>query len=218
MTDSYSYHASELELINDVTNPRRLVPSFACAGWKVLDIGCGIGQTLSAVEFHGCSEWHGIDVDADAIAHGQQRYPQFTLSTARAESIPYPDDSFDLAFSRVALPYTNIPLALREMHRVIKPGGKIWITLHDWRMEQRQIVNALRDRNLRRLLDRCYVLFNSAILQISGRCLPRPGVGTTESIQTEYAIRRLLRRTGFSNVEIRHDMHFLATATKPSRA
>jgi len=215
MPDSSPYHLGELELLSDLSNPLRAVPSYDSRGWTILDIGCGMGQTLTAVEFGHCSARHGIDVDAKAIALGRQRFPEFTLSVAGAEQIPYPDNTFDLTFSRVALPYTDVPVALREMFRVTKPGGRVWLTLHDWSMERVQIKNALRDRNPRRLADRCYVLVNSMVLALFGVCLRRPGSGTVESIQSERGIRRLLRKAGFADIELTHAVHFLVAGVKP---
>jgi len=215
MTDSTNYHLSELELINNLADPRRSVPAVEKPGAVILDVGCGIGQTLTAVEFSEAAERHGIDPDAEAIRTGSEMFPQFVLKVGTAEHIPYPADKFDLTFSRVAIPYTNIPRALGEIYRVTKPGGRIWLTLHDLAMERVQIGNALRDRNPKRLVDRCYVLVNSALLNTSGLCFRRPGAGTIESIQTESGIARLARKAGFADIRIQHGMHFLVTATKP---
>jgi len=216
MEDCSAYHLAELELIRDTANPKRLVPSYDCAGWTVLDIGCGIGQTLTAEELAACASLHGLDVDRAAIDYGRRAFPHLALSLGSAEAIPYPAEKFDLVFSRVALPYTNIPLALREMHRVLKPGGAVWLTLHDWKMERIQIHNALRARNLRRLLDRLYVCVNSLSLLLFSKCLRRPWAPTFETFQTESGIERLLRDAGFASSKVRHDMHFLVTAVKPA--
>jgi ubiquinone/menaquinone biosynthesis C-methylase UbiE len=215
MIDPKSYHLQELGLVNNLLDPRRLVPTFDCAGWVVLDIGCGIGQILTAPELNSCKELHGIDIDEDAIAFGKRKFPDLKLSVSGAERIPYADDFFDLAFSRVALPYTDIPVVLNEIFRVTKPGGRIWLTLHDWNMERVQIGAAIRGANLRRLMDRAYVLVNSFILRFFGRCMRRPWRSGTESFQTESGIKKLVAAAGFQNVALRHDQHFLVTATKP---
>jgi len=208
------YHLDELEIVNNLADPRRAVPAYPCANWRVLDVGCGAGQTLTAVEFRACRERHGIDVDAEAVAYGREHYPMLKLSVAGAERIPYPTNMFDLSYSRVSLPYTNVPVALAEMHRVTKRGGRVWFMLHGWQMERGHIAEAIKTRSLRRLIDRSYVMLNGLLLRYLGRCFARPWSGTYESIQTEAGIRRLLRRAGFVDVVVHRDGHFIAEAVK----
>jgi ubiquinone/menaquinone biosynthesis C-methylase UbiE len=60
------------------------------------------------------------------------------LRNAAAEHLPYGNSEFDLVISRVSLPYTDLPKAAREMRRVLRTGGRIWLALHDFRMFKRQ--------------------------------------------------------------------------------
>lgn len=214
---STGYHLAELSVVREMSDARRIVPAFACEGWDVLDVGCGIGQTLMAPELSMARERHGIDIDAEAIALGRTLHPELTLSRAVAERIPYPDRRFDLVFSRVALPYTNIPVALREMFRVTRSGGRIWLTLHPWGRERTHLKRAMETVSLKRLIDRSYVLLNGALFTLLGRCVRRPWKRepSYESIQSVGGIRRALRRAGFVDERAEKDTHLVAEARKP---
>ncbi len=214
MTSLPAYHLDELEIVNSPGDPRRAVPACPFAGSCVLDVGCGAGQTLTAAEFRHCRERHGIDIDAEAIDYGRRVYPELILEVAGAERIPYPADKFDLTYARVSLPYTNVPAAIAEMHRVTKPGGRVWLMLHAWHKERDRLTAALRARDAKQLVDRSYVVLNGLLLQLTARCIARPWSGHYESIQTETGIRRLLGRVGFMDIATRHDLHFIVEAVK----
>lgn len=192
-----TYHLNELKIVQNVGDPRRLMPSAQEPGSSVLDIGCGMGQALTAPEFSQCSVRCGIDIDTGAIAYGRRAFPFLGLSVARAESIPFRDSNFDLVFSRVALPYCNIAAVLSEVHRVLRPGGRLWVSLHGWEMEREQLLSAIRSMHPIRILDRMYVILNGLILARTGHCYPRPWNGRIESFQTVRGFRCALVKTGF---------------------
>jgi ubiquinone/menaquinone biosynthesis C-methylase UbiE len=214
MSGASTYHLAELAVVRDFNHPKRALPSGIGDGWTVLDVGCGIGQSLTAVEFSKCSSLHGIDVDADAIRIGKTMFPGLDLRVSPAELIPFPDATFDLTFSRVALPYTNIRIALREIGRVTKPGGCVWIALHPWAMERHEIAKALRTMNIRRIIDRGYVCANSLILAATGRCFPRPWSGLYETFQIGGRVAALMRSLRFANVSVSSGTHFIVSATR----
>ncbi|MBW4051992.1 MAG: class I SAM-dependent methyltransferase [Proteobacteria bacterium] len=214
---SLEYHLRELQAVLDPFDPVRAVPKYPCAGWKVLDVGCGIGQTLLAPELRAAAELHGIDTDGAAIEFGRRRAgsAHLTLTCAQAEHIPYEDGSFDLVYSRVAVPYTNVPLALAEMRRVLKTGGRFWATLQPVRGELSRLGTGLQRLAAKTVIDSGYVLANSLMLAMSGRCVPRPWNGKYDTVQTRRGAAWLLRRSGFRDVEIfLSPLHFIATATR----
>ena len=212
---SISYHLAELEIVRSDNDARRSVPAFSCDGWKVLDVGCGIGQQLAAREFVSCAERHGIDIDRTAIEYGRAHFTGVHLEVGRAEQIPYDADSFDLTFSRVALPYSNVPTALREIFRVTKPGGRIWLSLHSWGKQTAQWRQESSARSLGHALDVLYVTAHSLMLNYGGWSMRRPWSGTYESFQFPGGTRRLLERSGFTEVEIEYGDRFIVTARKP---
>lgn len=96
---------------------------------KALDVCTGtgdlIGYLLPLVGQSGQVE--GLDFSANMLACAQQRFsnqPNVSLTQGDALALPYPDNTFDGAIISFGLRnVTDIPKALSEMLRVIKPGG-----------------------------------------------------------------------------------------------
>ena len=104
----------------------------AAASETVLDVACGTGSVaLELVRRHGCTVV-GVDQSADMLAAGRGRIAtaglsdRITLIEARAESLPFADESFDGLTFTYLLRYVDDPAAtLRELARVVRPGGEI---------------------------------------------------------------------------------------------
>lgn len=91
---------------------------------RLLDIGCGDGASAAYIRAtYGC-QVTGIEPDAALYALAAA-LPELELSQAAAEAIPYPDGSFDLAIAECVLSLTELDAALRQIRRVLKPGGKL---------------------------------------------------------------------------------------------
>jgi ubiquinone/menaquinone biosynthesis C-methylase UbiE len=107
-------------------------------GMRVLDIACGTGEPSVSIAalLHGTGEVVGIDVSAPSLEIAQERSVERGLSNLRFEQadahrLPLPDSSFDRVTSRLGVMFfTDLGSSLREMHRVLKPGGRI--TLLTW--------------------------------------------------------------------------------------
>jgi ubiquinone/menaquinone biosynthesis C-methylase UbiE len=218
-----SYHLGELKIAFETANPAQGLPTIN-VGEKVLDIGCGAGQTLIAAcayrqngtgglcttcSRNDCPTWgYGIDVDKDALALGQRWTKRMVLSDNRAEQLPFPDQEFDLIVSRVALVFTDLPVAAREMRRVLKPGGRLWLTMHPISMVLKQFKNP---KNWKGYIYLVYVVMNGFIFHFTQQ--PVSFFGKRESWQTSSGIRRLLERAGFTDIEIDNTARrFLITA------
>lgn len=96
----------------------------------VLDLGCGAGHASFAVAAHAASVT-AYDLTAEmlevvsreAAARG---FKNLTTVQGRAEALPFPDAHFDWAISRYsAHHWHDVPAALREVRRVLKPGGRV---------------------------------------------------------------------------------------------
>jgi ubiquinone/menaquinone biosynthesis C-methylase UbiE len=100
-------------------------------GHKALDLGCGIGgATFRIAELTGPSGLvAGVDVSSaliDVAARRAEGRPGIEFRVGDASAIPYPDGYFDAARSeRVFLYLPDRLAAIREMMRVVKPGGRI---------------------------------------------------------------------------------------------
>ena len=99
---------------------------------RVLDLGCGGGHVAYAVAPH-VRAVTALDLSQamlDAVAAEAARRGLTNLDTRRAavEALPFPDADFDRVLSRYsAHHWADVPAALREAHRVLKPGGRLGI-------------------------------------------------------------------------------------------
>jgi demethylmenaquinone methyltransferase/2-methoxy-6-polyprenyl-1,4-benzoquinol methylase len=98
-------------------------------GAKALDVCTGTGDLLAYLlpmvgeQGQVC----GLDFSENMLSFARKRYentPNVSLTQGDALNLPYLDNTFDGAIISFGLRnVTNIPLALQELHRVIKPGG-----------------------------------------------------------------------------------------------
>ena len=94
----------------------------------MLDLGCGSGATMIAFRDAG---WRvqGIDPDQEAVDYGTKTLG-LPVRYGFAENLPHADASFDLAISLGALEHVHdFAAAMKELHRVIKPGGHLFIRM-----------------------------------------------------------------------------------------
>jgi SAM-dependent methyltransferase len=95
----------------------------------VLDLGCGAGHASFAVAPYAASVT-AYDLTAQMLAVVQReasarRLGNITTVQGMAEELPFPDAHFDRVISRYsAHHWHDVPAALRELQRVLKPGGQ----------------------------------------------------------------------------------------------
>ena len=215
ITTKVAYHLEELDIARTPGLPEHIIPVVTSADKMILDVGCGIGQTLIGLDLNASHSLFGVDVDQTSLAYGKSQFANVNYAQCSAEDLPFSAAKFDLVISRVALPYTNIPDALDEIHRVLKPDGKLWMTLHPVKMTRRQWFNSIRTLNVKDVVFRSYVLLNGLRFHVSGKLFRFPvKPGRYESFQTSQGMTRALRKAGFQDILIKRGRHFLITATK----
>ncbi|HEY6246535.1 MAG TPA: class I SAM-dependent methyltransferase [Pyrinomonadaceae bacterium] len=101
---------------------------------RVLEIGCGLG-TDGAQFAQAGADYTGVDLTNAAVDLAQKRFELFdlqgTFQTADAEKLDFADNSFDLVYSHGVLHHTpDTAGAIREVHRVLKPGGRAIVMLY----------------------------------------------------------------------------------------
>jgi SAM-dependent methyltransferase len=91
---------------------------------KILDVGCGTGGNLEMLEKFGAAE--GVDVSDDALEFCKSK--GLTVHKGLAEKLPFADESFDVVTALDVIEHLDDDVAgLKEMHRVLKTGGKTLI-------------------------------------------------------------------------------------------
>jgi ubiquinone/menaquinone biosynthesis C-methylase UbiE len=87
---------------------------------RLLEVGCGRGWLTQRMQ-ESCPDTHGVDVNPRSIAHGVAR----NLAVMDAVALQYDDEQFDHVYSFHAIEHiVDAAAALREMHRVLMPGGR----------------------------------------------------------------------------------------------
>ncbi|MDD2902856.1 MAG: methyltransferase domain-containing protein [Syntrophales bacterium] len=124
---------SLIESFCGVGNPFSLGPIHP--GEAVLDIGCGAGlDTLLAAKMVGPEgRVAGLDATPGMIEKARAHaallaLPNVTFQVGEAESLPFPDNDFDVIISNGVFNLTlDKEKALKESHRVLKPGGRFML-------------------------------------------------------------------------------------------
>ena len=128
------YYESGAAIVDDVDdvlrNHGRSLDSFS----SILDFGCGSGRLLRHVHSRTDAALAGSDYNPRLIQWCSKHLP-FALFTTNNQAPPlqFEDDGFDLVYARSVL--THLPEDLcvawmKEIHRVLKPGGLFYFTMH----------------------------------------------------------------------------------------
>ncbi len=118
---------------------RHLTRVLGRQGLAVLDVGCGTGEIASRImdEFSP-AQVVGIDLAGQHIRRAQERFgiiQGLSFRQGDATALPFADDSFDVALCRHMLQAIPHPLqVIREMVRVIRPGGWLYALAEDYGM------------------------------------------------------------------------------------
>ena len=113
---------------------RRLVEQAELArGQRVLEVGCGTGSLLIDIgRRHPAVELVGLDPDANALTRAERKARQagvrVRLDRGFSDAMPYEDASFDRVLSSFMyhhVPQHEKPAMFREIHRILKPGGRL---------------------------------------------------------------------------------------------
>jgi ubiquinone/menaquinone biosynthesis C-methylase UbiE len=176
-------------------------------GMVVLDVGCGQGIDLARYAMAG-ARVIGLDLTPRHVelarAHLRALGLEAEIVEGDAERMPFPDSIFDRASSNGVLHHTpDLPAALRELWRVVRPGGEVRIvvynrrSLHYWLTQVTYV--GLWKRRLFREGSMAAVLSSNVERSSTGG---RPLVRVYEPPQ----VRRLLEAAGFEQVEttVRH--------------
>ncbi|MFO0762513.1 MAG: bifunctional class I SAM-dependent methyltransferase/glycosyltransferase family 2 protein [Byssovorax sp.] len=108
----------------------RLIGSMVLPGSRVLEVGCGLGDLLSALPgIHGV----GVDVSARMIELAKERHPGLDLRVCDVERDPLPEGPFDdIVLSDVVGHLDDIERALERLRPLLAPGGRVIVTYYNF--------------------------------------------------------------------------------------
>jgi ubiquinone/menaquinone biosynthesis C-methylase UbiE len=124
-TNAFVYGRYKVDVLLDET--LKELPGAA----HILDVGCGTGEYIRRANELGFTA-SGLE-PADAMrAAAFNKNPGATIVSGVATELPFPDESFDLVICIEVLRYldrSDIRQALRQIHRVLRPGGTMFLTM-----------------------------------------------------------------------------------------
>ncbi|MCF3123133.1 class I SAM-dependent methyltransferase [Streptomyces arenae] len=120
------YYCSRLHVIDEAlrAGPRG----------RLLDVGCGPGMLVRHLLDTHPGEFRitGCDLSPamiDAAADRAKGSEDVELTVARVERMPFPDQHFDVVVAMGVLEYSDADAGLREIARVVRPGGLVLVTM-----------------------------------------------------------------------------------------
>jgi len=115
---------------------RHLMPQHICDTHPAtcLEVGCGNGRVFRQLRHYGFrGKYTGIELSVAAIAGNRSTHPEAAWEVAGAYEIPFLDGHFECVFSLYVLEHLVYPeRALREMIRVVQPGGRLVVVFPDF--------------------------------------------------------------------------------------
>ncbi len=135
-----SYYARTSQSIGLWNSERTLIEKYFKKEDSILDLGCGTGRTTIELYKLGYKKIVGLDISEQMIQMAQNIALSFEMEiefiVGNACDLPYPDNSFDHAFfsfnGLMQIPgKQNRKNALKEIQRVIRPGGYFIFTTHE---------------------------------------------------------------------------------------
>jgi len=102
---------------------------------KLLDVGCGRGEFLQG--FVECGlQVYGVDQSSTALKYFPDA--QLKISDIENEGIPYPDNYFDVVYSKSVIEHFHYPERfIKEIYRVLKPGALVITMCPAWEYNYR---------------------------------------------------------------------------------
>jgi ubiquinone/menaquinone biosynthesis C-methylase UbiE len=172
------------------------------AGLDVLDVGCG--QGIDLVEYVSAgARATGIDLTPRHVELARDHLEAMGLTAAvvhgDAERLPFGDSSFDIVASNGVLHHTpDMPAALREIRRVLRPGGEARIAVYNRRSFHYWLSQVMLVGILQR------ALFEEGSMEgVLARGVEHTSIGARPLVRvySPPQLRRMLLDAGFTDVE-----------------
>lgn len=92
---------------------------------RVLEIGCGTALFTEKVYYATYSQITAIDISQDLLDQGKAKLPDVDFRLEDAMNLSFADNYFDVVYGSSILHHLHFEKALKEIFRVLKPGGRI---------------------------------------------------------------------------------------------
>ena len=127
----WGHAAGDFATLSEPSNVREYLAMHehlrVCADDRVLDIACGSGLAVEMVILRGA--WGaGIDASERLVTVARDRSPDADLRVGDMHALPWDDASFDAVTSFRGI-WGTTPTALAEAFRVLRPGGRLGLTV-----------------------------------------------------------------------------------------
>jgi ubiquinone/menaquinone biosynthesis C-methylase UbiE len=182
-------------------------------GLRVLDVGCGQGIDVYRYADAG-ADATGVDLTPRHVELARQHVAAMgavaTIVEGDAEALPFADASFDRASSNGVLHHTpDMAAALRELLRVLRPGGEARIIVYNRNSFHYWLTQVLWLGVLHRQL-----LEERSMAGVLSRGVEYSSIGARPlvNVYSPTTLQRMLRAAGFTRVQA-HVRHFNASDT-----
>lgn len=168
-------------------------------GLDVLDVGCGQGIDVCEYALAGATVT-GIDLTPRHVELARQHLDELglegTIVEGDAEALPFPDSTFDRVSSNGVLHHTpDLPRALAEIHRVLRPGGRATVIVYNRNSGHYWLEQVLRFGILQRLL-----LSERTMANVLSRNVERSSIGARPLVRvySRKQLHHLFASAGFT--------------------
>ncbi len=192
---------------------------------KILEVGCGMAGILEHIPRE--IDYYGLDPAEICIETTKKKYPNAFFELGYVEKVPFADNLFDLIFSHQVLEMLNDPQqGLKEMMRVVRPGGYVVIIAPNLEVPWSEIHAVRHYTKLRRLI-LLFQRFGDLFFRLFGRLRFRTldqshmqATGKFEKsdddlkyITSAYEVATFFKRHGFIELE-RKNIHYPSNSPK----
>ncbi|MBP1991140.1 class I SAM-dependent methyltransferase [Paenibacillus eucommiae] len=155
----------------------KLIELREASGPKLLDVGCGTGFIIDLAK-DLFDEIHGIDVTQAMLDQVDISNGNITLYNSPAETLPFNDDSFDMATAYSFIHHVHdYTLVLKEIFRVLKPGAIFYVDLEPNKLFWQAMSNIENNINKEKYSDIVLKEINSVL-------------HTDENVQAQFGIEK----------------------------
>jgi ubiquinone/menaquinone biosynthesis C-methylase UbiE len=168
-------------------------------GDKILDLGCGNGRLLQVLKGYQI-DYTGLDISKDLVEIAQDIYPKEKFIVSDLVKMPFKDNQFDSVISIATLhhlPGTKRKDALIEINRILKPDGRILLTVwYFWKKPE--FLLKIISESIKKVIGRSKLDFGDFYRDWKDS---KGKVITTRYFHawTKKEFRKLLSETGFTN-------------------